>query len=253
MTVQQDIATGLGECDAPGRSLRDGTGVVAGSAVAVAVAAVPAVLALVPLLVTSRLGLADVAAAGAVLVASGLVLRVPALRPRPAGRPGPTAQRVLTTVLFTDIVGSTWRAAAMGDTAWRRLLDRHDLVVRRQLACFGGREVVSTGDGFLATFDAPARAVRGALAITAAVRELGLDLRVGVHTGEVERRGDNVGGLGVHIGARVAALAEPGEVLVSYTVKGLVAGAGLGFVDRGPHWLRGVPDEWRVYAALDPA
>jgi class 3 adenylate cyclase len=150
-------------------------------------------------------------------------------------------------------VDSTGRAAAIGDAAWRELLDRHDALVRRRLVRFQGDEVVSTGDGFLVTFDGPARAVRCALAITAAVRELGLEVRVGVHTGEVERRGANVGGLGVHIGARVASLARPGEVLVSSTVKGLVAGAGLGFVDRGPQWLRGVPEEWRVYAALDPA
>jgi class 3 adenylate cyclase len=160
---------------------------------------------------------------------------------------------VLTTVLFTDIVDSTRRAAALGDAAWRELLDRHDAVVRRQLAGFGGCEVVHTGDGFLATFDRPGRAVRCALAVTADVRELGLEVRAGLHTGEVELRGDNVGGLGVHIGARVASLAEPGEVLVSQTVKELVAGAGLGFLDHGPRRLKGVPDEWRLFAARDRA
>ena len=248
MAVQHEIAAELGAPGTADRGCRDGA---AGSAVVVA--AVPAVLALVPLLVTGRLGLADAGAAVAVAASFGLALRVPGVRARISGRPDRTAQRVLTTVLFTDIVDSTHRAAAMGDAAWRELLDQHDAVVRRRLACFRGVEVVSTGDGFLATFDGPARAVRCALAITAAVRALGLEVRVGVHTGEVERRGDNVGGLGVHIGARVASLAGPGEVLVSYTVKGLVAGAGLGFVDRGPQWLRGVPEEWRVYAALDPA
>jgi class 3 adenylate cyclase len=251
VTVQHEIAPELGGLRRVDRGGPDAAGIAPGWPVVAA--ALPAVLALVPLLATSRLGLADAGAAAAVAVASGLAMRVASPRTRSAGRSGRAAQRVLTTVLFTDIVDSTRRAAAMGDAAWRGLLDRHDAVVRRQLARFQGDEVVSTGDGFLATFDGPARAVRCALAITAAVRELGLEVRVGVHTGEVERRGDNVGGLAVHIGARVASLAGPGEVLVSYTVKGLVAGAGLGFVDRGPQWLKGVPDEWRLYAALDPA
>jgi class 3 adenylate cyclase len=233
------------------RGVPDAAGIAAGRTVVVA--ALPAALALIPLLVTGRLGLVDAGAPLVVAVASGLAMRVAGVRMRTAGRPDQVAQRVLTTVLFTDLVDSTRRAAAMGDAAWRDLLDRHDAVVRRRLACFRGDEVVSTGDGFLATFDGPARAVRCALAITAAVRELGLEVRVGVHTGEVELRGSNVGGLGVHIGARVASLAGPGEVLVSYTVKGLVAGAGLDFVDRGPQWLKGVPEEWHVYAALDRA
>ncbi|HEU4490179.1 MAG TPA: adenylate/guanylate cyclase domain-containing protein [Jiangellales bacterium] len=166
-------------------------------------------------------------------------------------RPVPMADRVLTTVLFTDIVDSTGRAAALGDAAWRRLLDRHDDAVRLQLERFRGQEVVSTGDGFLATFDGPARAVRCGLAVTAAAREVGVEVRAGVHTGEVERRGDNVGGLAVHIGARVAGLAQGGEVLVSQTVTGLVAGSGLCFEDRGRHRLRGVPGEWQLSAARE--
>jgi class 3 adenylate cyclase len=251
VTVQHEIAPELGGLRTVDRGVPDAAGIAAGWAVVVAT--IPVVLALVPLLVTGRLGLVDAGAPVVVAVASGLAMRVAGVRTRTARRPDPAAQRVLTTVLFTDIVDSTGCAAAMGDAAWRELLDRHDAVVRRQLARFQGDEVVSTGDGFLATFDGPARAVRCALAITAAVRELGLEVRVGVHTGEVELRGSNVGGLGVHIGARVASLAGPGEVLVSCTVKGLVAGAGLGFVDKGPQWLKGVPEEWRVYAALDPA
>jgi class 3 adenylate cyclase len=251
VTVQHEIAPEIGALGAADRHVPGSAGAVAGSAAVVAT--LPVVLALVPLLVTGRLGLVDAGAPVVVAVASGLAMRLAGVRTRTAGRPDLAAQRVLTTVLFTDIVDSTSRAAAMGDAAWRELLDRHDAAVRRRLARFQGDEVVSTGDGFLATFDGPARAVRCALAITAAVRELGLEVRVGVHTGEVERRGANVGGLGVHIGARVASLAGPGEVLVSHTVKGLVAGAGLGFVDKGPQWLKGVPEEWRVYAALDPA
>ncbi|HSK56462.1 MAG TPA: adenylate/guanylate cyclase domain-containing protein [Jiangellales bacterium] len=247
MTVQQGIATELGALGVLDRSLRHGAGVV--------VAAVPAVLALGALLATSRLAPADAGAAAAVAVLSGLAMRGPGVQTGPAGRsarvPALVPDRVLTTVLFTDIVDSTRRAAALGDAAWRELLDRHDAVVRRQLARFEGCEVVHTGDGFLATFDRPGRAVRCALVVTEAVRELGLEVRAGLHTGEVELREDNVGGLGVHIGARVASLAEPGEVLVSQTVKELVAGAGLGFLDRGPRRLKGVPDEWRLFAARD--
>jgi pimeloyl-ACP methyl ester carboxylesterase len=166
-------------------------------------------------------------------------------------RPVPMAHRVLTTVLFTDIVDSTGRAAALGDAAWRQVLDRHDDAVRLQLQRFRGQEVVTTGDGFLATFDGPARAVRCGLAVAAAAREVGVEVRAGVHTGEVERRGDNVGGLAVHIGARVARLAQGGEVLVSQTVTGLVAGSGLCFEDRGRHRLRGVPGEWELSAASE--
>jgi class 3 adenylate cyclase len=155
--------------------------------------------------------------------------------------------RVLATVLFTDIVDSTGRAVAMGDRAWRELLERHDEVARAEIARFRGREIKQTGDGFLATFDGPARAVRGAVALAGKARELGIELRCGVHTGECERRGEDVGGLAVHIGARIAALAGAGEVLVSSTVKDLVAGSGLAFQDRGTHALKGVPDQWRLF------
>jgi class 3 adenylate cyclase len=157
--------------------------------------------------------------------------------------------RVLTTVLFTDIVGSTETAADLGDAAWRRLLDRHDDTVRRHLHRYNGREVKTTGDGFLAVFDGPARAVRCAQAIAEAVGALGLQVRCGVHTGEVELRGDDVGGVAVHAGARIAALAGAGEVLVSRTVVDLVAGSGISFEERGSRELKGVPGSWAVYAA----
>ena len=156
--------------------------------------------------------------------------------------------RVLSTVLFTDIVGSTERAAELGDQGWRDLLASHDAIVRRELARQRGREVKTVGDGFLATFDGPARAIRSAVAACRAVREIGLQIRAGLHTGEVEVVGDDVGGLAVHIGARVAASAAPGEVLVSRTVRDLVVGSGIGFSDRGVHELKGVPGEWRLYA-----
>jgi pimeloyl-ACP methyl ester carboxylesterase len=163
-------------------------------------------------------------------------------------RHGPEPDRVLATVLFTDIVGSTEKAAALGDRRWRGLLERHHDLVRRELARFRGREVDTTGDGFLATFDGPARAVRCACAVSDGVRPLGIDVRAGLHTGEVELRGDGVSGLAVHIGARVAAAAGPHEILVSSTVKDLVAGSGLRFQDRGSHALKGVPGEWRLFA-----
>jgi class 3 adenylate cyclase/DNA-binding winged helix-turn-helix (wHTH) protein len=156
--------------------------------------------------------------------------------------------RVLTTILFTDIAASTARAAGLGDRRWRDLLAAHDACVRRELARFRGREVKQVGDGFLATFDGPARAIRCARAIRDAVRALGIEIRAGLHTGECEYVGDDVGGIAVHIGARVAAAAEPGEVLVSGTVKDLVAGSGLAFDDRGTHRLRGVPGEWRLFS-----
>ena len=156
--------------------------------------------------------------------------------------------RVLSTVLFTDIVGSTARAAEIGDSAWRELLARHDAVVRRQLVRFGGHEVKHTGDGFLATFDGPARGVRCATDIAEAVRVAGLEVRAGLHTGECELRPSDIGGMAVHIAARVMAFAGPGEVLTSSTVKDLVVGSGLNFSDRGMHPLKGVPDEWRLYA-----
>jgi class 3 adenylate cyclase len=156
--------------------------------------------------------------------------------------------RVLATVLFTDIVGSTARAAAAGDRDWRSLLERHDELVRRELQRFSGREIKQTGDGFLAAFDGPARAVRCAASIADRVTPLGIEVRAGVHTGECELRKGDVAGMAVHIGARVGASAGPGEVLVSSTVKDLVVGSGLRFEERGVADLKGVPGEWRLYA-----
>jgi class 3 adenylate cyclase len=157
---------------------------------------------------------------------------------------------VLATVLFTDIVGSTEKAAAVGDRRWREVLEAHHGAVRRELERFRGREIDTAGDGFLATFDGPARAIRCAISIGDAVESVGLAVRAGLHTGECEMRGDGVSGIAVHMGARVAALAEPGEVLVSSTVKDLVAGSGIEFEDRGVHELKGVPGEWRLFAVL---
>jgi class 3 adenylate cyclase len=157
--------------------------------------------------------------------------------------------RVLATVLFTDIVGSTEKAAAIGDQRWRDLLDNHHATIRRNLARFRGHEVKTTGDGFLATFDGPARGVRCACAIAEEIRSLGIEVRAGLHTGECEMIGDDVGGIAVHIGARVAALAGGSQVLVSSTVKDLVAGSGLRFNDRGTQSLKGIPGEWRIFAA----
>jgi class 3 adenylate cyclase len=156
--------------------------------------------------------------------------------------------RVLATVLFTDIVDSTRRAAEMGDRDWHALLDAHDAVVRSQLARFRGREVNTSGDGFLAMFDGPQRAIRCATAIRDAVQTLGIEVRAGLHTGECEVRGDDIGGIGVHIGARVSALAGPNDVLVSSTLRDLVIGSGLEFEERGAHELKGVPGEWRLFA-----
>jgi class 3 adenylate cyclase len=156
--------------------------------------------------------------------------------------------RVLATVLFTDIVGSTERAAEIGDQRWRWLLDEHDTIVRREIERFRGRPVKSTGDGFLATFDGPARAIRCAVALGEAVRPLGIDVRTGLHTGEVELRGEDVGGIAVHIAARVMAEAGGGEVLVSGAVPPLVAGSGIDFADRGARALKGVPGDWRLFA-----
>lgn len=156
--------------------------------------------------------------------------------------------RVLATVLFTDIVDSTRRAAEMGDRDWHALLDAHDAVVRSQLARFRGREVNTSGDGFLAMFDGPQRAIRCAMAIRDAVQALGIEVRAGLHTGECEVRGDDIGGIGVHIGARVSALAGANDVLVSSTLRDLVIGSGLEFEDRGTHQLKGVPGEWRLFA-----
>jgi class 3 adenylate cyclase/pimeloyl-ACP methyl ester carboxylesterase len=160
----------------------------------------------------------------------------------------PTADRVLATVLFTDICGSTERAAVLGDRDWKALLDRHDEALRDVLARHGGVEVRTTGDGMLATFDSPTRAVRCASEMIDRARETGLDIRAGAHTGEIELHGKDVAGIAVHIGARVAALAGAGEVLVSATLPPLVVGSGLDFADRGDHKLKGVPGTWRLYA-----
>jgi pimeloyl-ACP methyl ester carboxylesterase len=157
-------------------------------------------------------------------------------------------ERVLATVLFTDIVGSTARAAELGDRGWRELLNSHHVVIRRELARFRGRELDTAGDGFFAAFDGPARAIRCGCAITEAVRDLGIDIRAGLHTGECELLDGKIGGIAVHIGARVAAQAAPGEVLVSQTVRDLVAGSGLAFEERGTTELKGVPGEWRLFA-----
>jgi class 3 adenylate cyclase len=163
-------------------------------------------------------------------------------------RPEHPPERVLSTVLFTDIVGSTERAAELGDRRWRELLDRHDRITRNEVERRRGRAIKSTGDGFLATFDGPARAIACARAVASGVDQLGVQVRAGVHTGECELRGDDIGGMAVHIGARVAARAGPGEVLVSSTVKDLVVGSGLGFVERGAQTLKGVPGEWRLFS-----
>jgi class 3 adenylate cyclase len=158
------------------------------------------------------------------------------------------SDRILATVLFTDILGSTAKAVEVGDRAWRELLVDHHALVRRQLARFRGTEVDTAGDGFFATFDGPARAIRCALVIRDSVRDLGLQVRAGLHTGECEFLDDKVGGVAVHIGARVASQAQPDEVLVSSTVKDLVAGSGIDFQERGAHELKGIPGEWRLYA-----
>jgi class 3 adenylate cyclase len=163
-------------------------------------------------------------------------------------RPVPEPDRVLATVLFTDIVGSTDLAARLGDKRWHALLEQHHRLVREQLSRFRGREIDTAGDGFFATFDGPARAIRCANAIRDGLRGLGLTVRAGLHTGEVELMGDKVGGIAVHTGARVSAQAGPGEVLVSRTVVDLVAGSGITFEDRGEHRLKGVPGPWRLFA-----
>lgn len=163
-------------------------------------------------------------------------------------RAAPEPERALATVLFTDIVGSTERAAEVGDTRWRELLARHDAMVRTELARHRGSEIKTVGDGFLATFDGPARAIRCACAIRSNARDLGLDVRAGIHTGECELIGQDIGGIGVHIGARVASLAQPSEVLVSRTVTDLVAGSGIEFEPRGEQKLKGVPGEWALFS-----
>jgi class 3 adenylate cyclase len=161
----------------------------------------------------------------------------------------PEPDRVLATVMFTDIVGSTERAAELGDARWREMLAVHQAAVRRELERFRGREVKTLGDGSLATFDGPARAIRCGRAIVQAAQTHGVEVRIGLHCGEVELIDNDVGGLAVHIAARVGAIAAPGEVLVSSTVKDLVAGSEIPFADRGAKELKGVPDEWRLFAA----
>jgi class 3 adenylate cyclase len=163
-------------------------------------------------------------------------------------RPPSLHDRVLSTVLFTDIVGSTQRAASIGDREWRDLLEHHHRLLRSSLERFGGHEVHTAGDGFLATFDSPRRAIECARAAGEAVRSIGLEIRAGLHTGEIELSGGDVQGIAVHIGARIAALADAGDVFVSSTVKDLVAGSGIEFDDRGVHELKGVPGEWRVFS-----
>jgi class 3 adenylate cyclase len=159
-------------------------------------------------------------------------------------------ERLLATVLFADIVGSTEHAAALGDNPWRKLLEAFYARVREALQVYRGREISTAGDGFLAAFDGPARAIRCAGAIRDGVRPLNLEVRCGLHTGECEVVGNDLAGIAVHIGARVAALADPGEVLASQTVRDLVAGSGLAFEERGTHKLKGVPDEWRLFRAI---
>jgi class 3 adenylate cyclase len=162
-------------------------------------------------------------------------------------RPAPAADRMLATVLFSDIVGSSELASSLGDRRWRDRLEQHHAAVRSELNRYRGQEIATTGDGFLATFDGPARAVRCGVALRDRLASEGLPIRIGLHTGECERMGDNIGGIGVHIGSRVADLAEPGEVLASSTVKDLVSGSGIVFADRETHQLKGVPGDWHLY------
>lgn len=163
-------------------------------------------------------------------------------------RRSPEADRILATILLTDMVGSTDRAARLGDQRWRAVLDTHDEIVRAQLKQFRGRLHRATGDGVLATFDGPARGIRCAQSLRDTLREAGIDIRSGLHAGEIELRGDEIGGIAVHIAARIGAQAESGEILCSSTVKELVTGSDLAFVDRGRHQLKGVPQEWQIYA-----
>ena len=162
-------------------------------------------------------------------------------------------ERVLATILFTDLVDSTARASELGDRRWHELVEQHHRLIRTQLGYFRGREMDTAGDGFFATFDGPARGIRCACAIRDGVRALGLEIRAGLHTGECELMDDKVGGIAVHIGARVASVAQPGEVLVSRTVRDLVAGSGIGLDDRGEHALKGVAGEWHLYAVTTTA
>lgn len=190
-------------------------------------------------------------ARGDALLSPKVTGRVIAALAHRRGAQAPEPERVLATVMFSDIVASTERAAEVGDRRWRDVLDRHDALVRDALDRHGGREVKTTGDGFLAMFDAPARAIRCAVAIRDELRAEGIDLRIGLHAGEVEVRGDDIGGIAVHIGSRVLGAAEPGDVVVSGTVRDLVTGSGIGFADRGQHGLKGVPGRWRLYAVTD--
>lgn len=167
------------------------------------------------------------------------------------GRTVATPDRVLSTVMFSDIVGSTEKAGSLGDRRWRELLDQHDLLVRQEIERSGGRLVKSTGDGVLATFDGPARGVECGRRLHSTLRPLGIHIRIGLHTGEIEIRGDDIGGIAVHIGARVSSQAEAGQVLVSRTVTDLVAGSGLDFEDQGERALKGVPGTWQLYAVID--
>jgi len=183
-------------------------------------------------------------------LAEGLADEVIAFARSAWGEPEPDT--VLATILFTDIVGSTAKAAELGNRAWADLVQRHHAVVRAQLDRFRGRELDTAGDGFFASFDGPIRAIRCAAAIKDSVRDLGLEVRAGLHTGECEVVGDKLGGIAVNIGSRVASEAQPGEVLVSSTVKDLVAGSELAFHDRGAHELKGIPGEWRLFSAEEP-
>jgi class 3 adenylate cyclase len=166
-------------------------------------------------------------------------------------RPAPETDRVLKTLLLTDIVGSTEQAVRLGDRRWHDLLDAHDAAVRTELEHFRGREVKATGDGFLAAFDGPTRAIHCARAIGDRAHALGIKVRAGLHTGECETRGDDLAGVAVHIAARVAALAQPGEVLCSRTVTDLVGGSGIRFAERGVHSLKGVPGHWQTFAVVE--
>lgn len=168
-------------------------------------------------------------------------------------RTGPDSDRVLATVMFTDIVGATQRAVGMGDRNWRDVLEHHHALVRDELAHYRGHEINTAGDSFFATFDGPARAIRCACAISKSIHHLGIDVRIGLHTGECEVIGKNIGGIAVHIGARVAGLANAGEVLVSGTVKDLVAGSGIDFLSRGDHALKGIPGKWPLFEVSQAA
>jgi DNA-binding NarL/FixJ family response regulator len=197
-------------------------------------------------------GVRAVARGDALLSPSVTRTVITALADRGEGRSAPGPGRVLATLVFSDIVSSTERAATVGDRRWREVLDRHDELVRREIARHGGREVKMTGDGFLALFDAPARAIRCATAVRDGLREAGIEVRIGLHAGEVELRGADVGGIAVHIGSRVADAADPGDVVVSSTVKELVVGSGIGFRDRGLRDLKGVPEPWHLFAVEGP-